>query len=56
MFKKAINSVKQKVSRSGAPKFRPMTESQVDDSGLIPKVNPQKDFKEYMRKLKTADI
>ena len=40
MFKKAINSVKQKVSRSGAPKFRPMTESQVDDSGLIPKVNP----------------
>lgn len=33
-----------------------MTESQVDDSGLIPKVNPQKDFKEYMRKLKTADI
>ena len=33
-----------------------MTESQVDDSSLIPKVNPQKDFKEYMRKLKTADI
>ena len=27
MFKKAINSVKSKVTRSGVPKFKPMTEA-----------------------------
>ena len=56
MFTKAINSVKQKVTRSGVPKFKPLKESQVEESALIPKVQPQKDFKEYFRKLKTADV
>ena len=42
--------VKSKVMGSTEPKFKPLKESQVEDNPSIPKVNPQKDFKDYFRK------
>ena len=39
--------VKQKVTGTAAPKFKQLKESQIEDSQSIPKVNPEKDFKEY---------
>jgi len=49
-----MNTVKNKVTGGGVPKFKAMTEDKVEESTLIPKVNPEKDFKEYQRKLKEA--
>ena len=33
-----------------------MTEKEVEDSGTIPKVNPAKDFKHYLRQLQDSNI
>ena len=34
--------------------FRTLTEDKVEDSALIPKVNPAKDFKVYLRSINEA--
>ena len=51
LVKKLGAMVKSKVVGSTEPKFKPLKESQVEDSPVIPKVNPQKDFKDYFRKV-----
>ena len=43
--------MKSKVTGSSVPKFKAIKESQVEDSPAIPKVNPAKDFKAYVRKV-----
>lgn len=43
--------MKSKVTGSSVPKFKAIKESQVEDSPAIPKVNPAKDFKGYVRKV-----
>ena len=48
--------VKSKVTGSSVPKFKALKESQVEDSPAIPKVNPQKDFKDYMKKVSQASV
>ena len=51
LVKKMASMVKSKVVGSKEPKFKPLKESQVEDSTAIPKVNPQKDFRDYFRKV-----
>ena len=50
------SAVKSKVVGSSVPKFRTLKESQVEDSAAIPKVNPQKDFRDYLRKVAQPSI
>ena len=40
LFSKMKTVVKQKVTGTAAPKFKPLDESQIEDSPAIPKVNP----------------
>ena len=56
LMRKMASLVKSKVIGSSVPKFKAVKESQVEDSAAIPKVNPQKDFKEYLRKVGTASV
>ena len=56
LVKKMAQAVKSKVMGSSQPKFKPLKESQVEDSTAIPKVNPSKDFKEYMRKVAQPSV
>ena len=51
LVKKMASMVKAKVVGSKEPKFKSLKESQVEDSTAIPKVNPQKDFRDYFRKV-----
>jgi hypothetical protein len=36
--------------------YRALTEKDVEDSAHIPRVNPQKDFRQYLRQLKDSNI
>ena len=54
--RKMASMVKAKVVGSKEPKFKALKESQVEDSTAIPKVNPQKDFKDYLRKVGQASV
>ena len=56
LVRKMASMVKSKVVGSKEPKFKAMTEAQVEDSPAIPKVNPQKDFKDYMRKVSQPSV
>lgn len=56
LVSKMASLVKSKVIGSSQPKFKPLKESQVEDSPAIPKVNPQKDFKDYMRKVSQPSV
>ena len=56
LVRKMASLVKSKVMGSTEPKFKPLKESQVEDNPSIPKVNPQKDFKDYFRKVSQASV
>ena len=51
LVRKMASMVKSKVVGSKEPKFKQLSEAQVEESTAIPKVNPQKDFKDYFRKV-----
>lgn len=56
LVKKFGAMVKSKVVGSTEPKFKPLKESQVEDNPGIPKVNAQKDFKDYFRKVSQTSV
>ena len=56
LVKKMASLVKSKVVGSSVPKFKKLEESQVEDSPAIPKVNPQKDFKDYIKKVSKPSV
>ena len=56
LVSKMASLVKSKVIGSSQPKFKPLKESQVEDSTAIPKVNPQKDFKDYLKKVAQPSV
>ena len=51
-----MNTVKNKVTGGGIAPFRSLTEDKVEESTLIPKVQAKKDFNEYIKKLKAANV
>ena len=56
LLKKMGGFVKSKVVGSSEPKFKVLKESQVEDNPMIPKVNPQKDFRDYLKKVSVPSI
>ena len=51
VFKRMKTLVKHQIQGGPSPYFRTLKESNVEDSDSIPKVRPNKDFKDYFKKL-----